>query len=135
MERPSGDRQDRDRSAADVESRLRMLATRAEVDADDERAESRRRGGTLIRDLVPRRQATVSGVLRSTILRPRSRVPALEADVYDGSGSLLVVWLGRREIAGIRPGRRIRLTGVITRIDGQPTMFNPRYELAPSGTE
>jgi len=67
-------------------------------------------GGTPIAVLTPRRQATVCGTLRSVTLRPRAGVPALEAELYDGSGSLYVVWLGRRHIAGIEPGRRLRIS-------------------------
>jgi predicted thioesterase len=64
-------------------------------------------------------------------LRPRAGVPALEAELYDGSGSLYVVWLGRRHIAGIEPGRRLRIHGMVTEAEGQRAVFNPRYELVP----
>ena len=37
-------------------------------------------------------------------LRPRADVPALVVEIYDGSRPLHLVWLGRREIAGIQPG-------------------------------
>jgi hypothetical protein len=78
-----------------------------------------------------RRPATICGTLRSVTLRPRAGVPALEAELYDGSGSLYVVWLGRRHIAGIEPGRRLRIQGMVTEADGQRAVFNPRYELVP----
>ena len=48
--------------------------------------------------------ACVCGTLRSVTLRPRAGVPALVAELYDGSGTVQVVWLGRRQIAG-HPGR------------------------------
>jgi hypothetical protein len=41
------------------------------------------------------------------------------------------VWLGRREIAGIAPGRRLRIDGLVCLVDGRRTVFNPRYELRP----
>jgi hypothetical protein len=44
------------------------------------------------------------------------------------------VWLGRRQILGITPGRSIVVTGRITCNETDPTIFNPRYELrAASG--
>ena len=62
-------------------------------------------------------------------VRPRGGVPALEAELYDGSGVILVVWLGRRRIAGIDPGRSMQVRGRIGVHDGQRTIYNPRYEL------
>lgn len=106
------------------------LASRAEIEADEERAETERRGCTAVADLTSRQRAQVSGVLRSVTLRSRQTVPALEADLYDGSGVLRVVWLGRRQIAGIEPGRRLRVEGLVSLLDSRPTMFNPRYELS-----
>jgi hypothetical protein len=58
-------------------------------------------------------------------------VPALEAELFDGSGALDLVWLGRRTIDGVEPGRRIRVEGMVCDVDGRRTMFNPRYELRP----
>ncbi len=47
---------------------------------------------------------------------------------------LRVIWLGRRRIPGIVAGTELRLQGMVTVRDGQPTMFNPRYEIV-SGQE
>jgi hypothetical protein len=71
----------------------------------------------------------VQGTLQAVSLRPRGGVPALEAELYDGSGTLTVVWLGRRAIPGIDPGRCLLVEGRIGRSSGSPVMFNPRYEL------
>ncbi|MCL2455702.1 MAG: OB-fold nucleic acid binding domain-containing protein [Micrococcales bacterium] len=86
-------------------------------------------GSTPVADLCDRHRATVSGVLRSVTLRPREGVPALEAELYDGSGALDLIWLGRREIAGIVPGRRLTAEGMVTRNHGRRVIFNPRYQL------
>ena len=109
----------------------RLVASQNEVHAEHEQELATRAGGTPIAVLTPRRQATVCGTLRSVTLRPRAGVPALEAELYDGSGSLYVVWLGRRHIAGIEPGRRLRIHGMVTEAEGQRAVFNPRYELVP----
>lgn len=108
-----------------------LVASRAEIEAREEREESERSGCSAVRHLSDRSRAEVFGVLRSVTLRPRQNVPALEAELYDGTGSVRVVWLGQRRIAGIEPGRRLRLTGFVTVRDGHRTMYNPRYELAP----
>ena len=118
--------------AAGVRSVLRgLVASQAEIEAGEERRETQRRGCTAVSDLDVRHRASVSGVLRSVTLRPRQTVPALEAELYDGSGSVSVIWLGRRAIAGIEPGRRVRLEGLVCSQDGRRTMYNPRYELSP----
>ena len=91
-------------------------------------------GSTPIGACIPGQETTVSGVLRSVTLRPRENVPAVEAELYDGSGQVRLVWLGRRQILGITPGRAIVVTGRITCNETDPTIFNPRYELrTPSG--
>ncbi|MFN8195115.1 MAG: OB-fold nucleic acid binding domain-containing protein [Nocardioidaceae bacterium] len=71
------------------------------------------------------------GTLRTVTLRPRGGVPALEAELYDGTGVITVIWLGRRRIAGIAPGRSMQIAGRIGRHEGVRIMFNPRYELMP----
>jgi hypothetical protein len=88
-------------------------------------------GATLICDCVPGTPATVAGVLRSVTLRPREGVPAVEAELFDGSGRILLVWLGRRRIRGIEPGRGIVVHGRILCNTERPTIFNPQYELRP----
>jgi len=109
----------------------RWTASQGEVHAQEEQDRAAQLGGTRVAELSCRRPATVSGVLQSVTLRPRAGVPALLAELYDGSGNLCLVWLGRRRIAGIEPGRRLRVTGMVTRSEGQISMFNPRYELVP----
>lgn len=121
-----------DRSAPDP-ARVRLLASRAEIEASEERRESARAGCTPVADLSDRHRAVVAGVVRSVTLRARQSVPALEADLYDGTGTVRLVWLGRRRIAGIEPGRRTRAEGMVCTQDGHRTMYNPRYELAPRG--
>jgi hypothetical protein len=65
-------------------------------------------------------------------LRPRGGTPSLEAQLYDGTGTVELIWLGRRRIGGIEPGRSVVAFGLITDCDGRRTMFNPLYELMPN---
>ena len=124
----------------DQRSRLRqaisrLVAPQQEVHAELEQERSAAWGGTPVTQLQLRRSATVCGTLRSVTLRPRAGVPALEAELYDGTGSISVVWLGRRHIAGVEPGRRIRVHGLVTESEGNRAVFNPRYELVPRTRE
>ena len=57
--------------------------------------------------------------------------PSLQAELSDGSGALMLIWLGRREIPGIETGRRVRIAGRVSSREGKRIMYNPRYELTP----
>lgn len=114
-------------------SKVRQAISRW-ASADDEEARELRRdteraGCMAISDAPSREMVTVQGTLRTVTLRPRGGVPALEAELYDGSKTLTLLWLGRRRIAGIHPGRAIRVTGRISEQDDARIMYNPRYEL------
>ena len=58
-----------------------------------------------------------------------SNVPTLEAELFDGSGSLTLVWLGRRRIPGIEPGRTVTARGRFAAVEGKRVIYNPWYEL------
>lgn len=115
-------------------SRLRKTiskwANSTEVHARELREEHAREGIS-IAEAPERELIELRGQLRTVTLRPRGGVPALEADLYDGTAVLTIVWLGRRRIAGIGPGREVRVTGRIGRHDGNRVLYNPRYELLP----
>lgn len=85
-----------------------------------------------VADCPPRRRARVAGTLRTVTIRPRGGAPALEAELYDGTAVVSLVWLGRRRIAGIEPGRRLWAEGLVSVQDGRKVIFNPRYELRGS---
>lgn len=117
-------------------SRLRRSISRWASNADqhdrDLRQQYTSKIGTLpIAEAADRELVQLEGTLRTVTLRPRGGVPALEAELYDGTGAITVVWLGRRRIGGIGPGRSMRVGGRIGRQDKQRIMFNPRYELLP----
>lgn len=82
-----------------------------------------------IADAPDREMVTLRGSVRTVTLRPRGGVPALETDLFDGSGVITIVWLGRRRIAGIDPGRALQVQGRIGVHDGVRVIYNPRYEL------
>ncbi len=111
----------------------RVTATRDEIEARELREDAAADGGTPIRQCCDRELVTICGNLRMVTFRPRAGVPALEAELYDGSGTVSLVWLGRRRIAGIEPGRGIRASGRIAISEGRPVIFNPRYDLRPPG--
>jgi hypothetical protein len=112
-------------------SRWANPGTQDEHHLRQEYARAGKSGTTSIADAPDRERVTLRGSLRTVTLRPRAGVPALEAELNDGSGVITVVWLGRRRIAGIEPGRAIKVEGRIGAYDGARVMYNPRYELIP----
>ncbi|TDC10608.1 hypothetical protein E1265_30990 [Streptomyces sp. 8K308] len=111
-------------------------ADRGDLVGDEQPADA---GCTRIRDCAEgpegREVVRVSGTLRAVTQRTVAGMPALQAELDDGSASLDVVWLGRRAIAGIEPGRAVVASGRIVRTHGRQVLFNPRYQLQPRGQE
>ena len=84
-------------------------------------------GFTPLDELEPRTRASTGGEVKSVRIVPRAGAPALEVTIGDGRGSATAVFLGRRKIAGLVPGRRIAVKGMVAR-DGNRTLFyNPEY--------
>ncbi|MFC1414254.1 OB-fold nucleic acid binding domain-containing protein [Streptacidiphilus sp. N1-12] len=113
----------------------RLAASSEELQAEELRQDAVEAGCTPIASCQDRQEVTVTGTLRAVTLRPRAGVPALEAELFDGTDALDVVWLGRRSIVGIEPGRRLVAHGRISHARGRRVLFNPRYELRPVGSE
>lgn len=118
-----------------VTSRLRGAISRWADSGDQEMRDLRKQHGgvgTLPIDEAPdRTMVTLRGSLRTVTLMPRGGLPSLEADLDDGTGSVTLVWLGRRRIVGIEAGRSLTATGRIGVHDGRRIIYNPRYELIP----
>jgi len=98
-------------------------------EARELRREAERAGLQTLAEAPSRTPVTVQGTLRTVTLRPRGGVPALEAELYDGTGTLTVLWLGRRRLAGVYPGRSVVVRGRIGEHEGMRVMYNPRYDL------
>jgi amino acid transporter len=87
-------------------------------------------GATPIAELHHRQSATVAGRIRSVRVHPGFDTPSLEATVTDASsGELLAIFVGRKEIPGIRTGTQILLRGTVGDRRGRLAMLNPAYEL------
>jgi hypothetical protein len=107
----------------------RLTSDVNELDADDLSREAEALGAARACDCKSGEEVTVLGRLRSVELCPRDAVATLEAELYDGTEGITLVWLGRRRIAGIEPGRTIKARGRIAERDGRKVLYNPYYEL------
>lgn len=121
-----------DRRATGLRRFLRRLtATEHELDAEDLQRSSAAHGSVRVCDCPRGKDAAVSGRLRTVVYTPRSTLPTLEAELFDGSGAVTLVWLGRRRIPGIEPGRSLSARGRIAVQGDRKIIYNPYYELAP----
>ena len=109
------------------------MSSRSNADAQDLQATTESVGATPIRECDRGKQITACGILKSVVVRPRAGTPTLEAELYDGSGSLTLVWLGQRRITGIEVGKSLIVEGKLTCDNEHFTLFNPRYQLRPLG--
>jgi len=64
-------------------------------------------------------------------MSPIGGSPALHCTVTDDSGSIALVFLGRRSIAGMRVGVHVRASGAVGERAGGLAIVNPDYEFVP----
>ena len=67
------------------------------------------------------------GEITSVRIVPRAGAPALEVTMSDGRGSVIAVFLGRRKIAAMSPGRRLIAEGVAVARGPERLVYNPWY--------
>jgi amino acid transporter len=76
-----------------------------------------------------RDRVRIYGTVSSTRIQPKGGVPTLECVVSDGTGSISIVFLGRREVPGISTGTRLVAHGMAGSHFGRLAILNPEYEL------
>ena len=107
----------------------RLTSTQEAHEADELQRDVVKTGCQAIADAKDRSYVRLAGTVNTVTLRPRGGIPALEAELYDGSGAVTLIWLGRRRIVGVEPGRAMVVQGRLTTQRDVPVLFNPRYEL------
>jgi RecJ-like exonuclease len=113
----------------------RLTASPEHLDAAELEEFVEERACCPVRDVQQGEFRQVVGRIRSVVYTPSETVPTLEAKLYDGTDTIDLVWLGRRRIAGIEPGRRVVVRGRVGEHDGRLAIYNPWYELLPVAVE
>ena len=113
----------------------RLGQSNAELESEDLQRNVQNEGAVPIRTCEDRQQVSLTGTISTVTITPRAGHPALEVELRDGSGAVTLVWLGRRQIPGIDPGRTIKIWGRISCHEGRRVLYNPKYELlqTPAG--
>jgi hypothetical protein len=93
------------------------------------------RGVTPIGSLTRPGRAIAEGRVHTVEIRPVEHNTVLACDVEDSTGQLTALFYGRSNIAGLRPGSKIRLRGQVGIRENRPVMINPAYELLTPGPD
>ncbi len=83
---------------------------------------------TPIATATARQKVTVEGRIK-VVQVGTSAGRSLEAQVFDDTGGIRLLFMGRTAIPGIEPGAVVRATGRIGEYKGHLALANPRYEL------
>jgi hypothetical protein len=109
---------------------LRRLTSEVdELDADDLSEDSERSGAQPAAKCALGQEVTVFGRLRSVEFCPSEAAESLEAELFDGTEGVTLIWMGRRRIPGIEPGRTMRVRGRLALREGRKVLYNPFYEI------
>jgi RecG-like helicase len=110
----------------------RWSATEDELEAENLQAQVTANGCTAVRACGDRQVVRVRGVIRSVEISSQQGAPTLEIEMYDGTGVVCLIFLGRQRIAGLDTGRSLIACGRLSTSADRSVMYNPKYELLPS---
>jgi hypothetical protein len=75
-------------------------------------------------------EVTVVGTLRSVECNGKCCADGVRAELFDGTDTIELVWLGQRRIPGIESGRTLRVQGRLGKLEnGGKAIYNPHYEI------
>lgn len=75
-------------------------------------------------------EVTMIGELRSVETNGKGSAGGVRAELFDGTDTVTLVWLGQRRIPGIDCGRTLRVRGRLSMLDnGSKAIYNPHYEI------
>ena len=86
-------------------------------------------GTTPIIDAHWRQMVHVAGRVRAVRVAPQHDAPTLELIIVDASGSISIVFLGRRALAGVSVGTRMTVEGTVGVHKARLAIMNPSYQL------
>ncbi|HLA92829.1 MAG TPA: OB-fold nucleic acid binding domain-containing protein, partial [Actinomycetota bacterium] len=86
------------------------------------------RASVRIADAQSRTRSRLAGVVRRITVNPLEGHESLEALLYDGTGEVTVVWMGRRTIPGLGLGTRLVVEGMLGEQRGERRLVNPSFE-------
>ncbi|ADG97443.1 nucleic acid binding OB-fold tRNA/helicase-type [Segniliparus rotundus DSM 44985] len=108
----------------------KLTADPSELDDEEIREEARALGAARACECGPGEIVVLVGELRSVSTCPKSLNVGVHAELFDGTDTVSLVWIGRTRIPGLEVGRSISVKGRLgLKEDGSKVMYNPYYEL------
>lgn len=107
----------------------RLTEDLEELDAEEMAESSHATGALPVVSCARGQEVTMFGRLRSVESSSKTACASVEAELFDGTDSILLVWIGRRRIPGIEPGKTLQVRGRVGERDGRKAIYNPYYEL------
>lgn len=104
----------------------RFLSSPEQQEAEDRADQARAAGAMPLSECKVRQKVTLRGTVASVT---SSNTAWLEAVLEDGTGSVNLIWMGRRRIECIMPGRDLIVTGRLSEEEGRRVIFNPEFEV------
>lgn len=99
-------------------------------DAEELTDEATNTGAHRAIDCCRGQEVTMVGRLRSVETNAKGCAGGVRAELFDGTDSVTLVWLGQRRIPGIECGRTLRVRGRLGVLDnGSKAIYNPHYEI------
>ena len=81
-------------------------------------------------DCTRGQEVTMVGTLRCVETNGKGCSGGVRAELFDGTDTVTLVWLGQRRIPGIESGRTLRVHGRLGNLDsGAKAIYNPHYEI------
>jgi hypothetical protein len=120
---------------ATAEGYLRRLTRRLtedpeQLDVEELTDEAASTGAHRAIDCQRGQEVTMIGTLRSVECNGKSCAGGVKAELFDGTDSVMLVWLGQRRIPGIESGRTLKVHGRVGKLDnGSKAIYNPHYEI------
>jgi RecG wedge domain len=75
-------------------------------------------------------EVTTVGTLRSVETNAKGCAGGVKAELFDGTDTVMLVWLGQRRIPGIESGRTLKVHGRVGKLEsGKKAIYNPHYEI------
>src|SRR3954452_20306465 len=123
----------RDKDKDKDKAKQKRGLTASVADLDKARLQDRYCGVDLtpIAETPLRVPVRLRGEIQGIKVVPRAGSATVEATVSDGTGKAVAVFLGRRRIPGMTPGRGVVIEGVGRRDGGRTVLLNPAYTLLP----
>jgi len=88
-----------------------------------------------IGDIQWRQRVRVRGRIRALRVQPwEGGVATLECTLVDDTGGLVVIFMGRQKLGGVKLGAHMEVEGMVLESRGKLAVMNPAYTLLPTPT-